>query len=62
MENCRNIFNISARHGWSVSMEDMDGIRFLNFKRKTPSGVPFCFTIEAGDGTRNILFRQCRCS
>lgn len=21
MENCRNIFNISARHGWSVSME-----------------------------------------
>ena len=29
MENCRNIFNISARHGWSVSMENMDGIRFL---------------------------------
>ena len=28
MENCRNIFNISARHGWSVSMENMDGIRF----------------------------------
>ena len=26
MENCRNIFNISARHGWSVSMENMDGI------------------------------------
>lgn len=21
MENCRNIFNIAARHGWSVSME-----------------------------------------
>lgn len=39
MENCRNIFNIAARHGWSVSMEDMDGIRFLNFKRKTSSAV-----------------------
>ena len=68
MENCCNIFNLSVRHGWSVSMENMNGIRFLNFKRKTSSGVPFCFTIEAGDGTtrlhskRNILFRQCRCS
>ena len=68
MENCRNIFNISARHGLSVSMEDMDGIRFLNFRRKTSSGVPFCFTIEAGNGTagciakENILFRQCSCS
>ena len=58
MENCRNIFNISARHGWSVSMEDMDGIRFLNFKRKTPSGVPFCFTIEAGDGTAGCIAKE----
>ena len=38
MENRRIIFNIAARHGWSVSMENMDGIRFLNFKRKTSSG------------------------
>lgn len=40
MENCRNIFNISARHGWNVFMENMDGIRFFNFSRKTSSGVP----------------------
>ncbi len=58
MENCRNIFNISARHGWSVSMEDMDGIRFLNFKRKTSSGVPFCFTIEADDGTAGWIAKE----
>ena len=58
MENCRNIFNLSARHGWSVSMEDMDGIRFLNFKRKTSSGVPFCFTIEAGDGTAGCIAKE----
>lgn len=58
MENCRNIFNISARHGWSVSMEDMDGIRFLNFRRKTSSGVPFCFTIEAGDGTAGYIAKE----
>ena len=58
MENCRNIFNLSARHGWSVSMENMDGIRFLNFKRKTSSGVPFCFTIEAGDGTAGCIAKE----
>lgn len=55
MENCRNIFNLSVRYGWSVSMENMDGIRFLNFRRKTSSGVPFCFTIEAGDGTAGCI-------
>ena len=58
MENCRNIFNISARHGWSVSMENMDRIRFLNFRRKTSSGVPFCFTIEAGDGTASCIAKE----
>ena len=58
MENCRNIFNISVRHGWSVSMENMDGIRFLNFRRKTSSGVPFCFTIEAGDGTAGCIAKE----
>lgn len=31
MENCRNIFNISARHRWSISMENMDG----DFERYT---------------------------
>lgn len=58
MENYRNIFNISVRNGWSVSMENMDGIRFLNFRRKTSSGVPFCFTIEAGDGTAGCIAKE----
>ncbi len=58
MENRRIIFNIAARHGWSVSMENMDGIRFLNFKQKTSSGVPFCFTIEAGDGTAGCIAKE----
>lgn len=58
MENCRNIFNISVRHWWSASMENMDGIRLLNFKRKTSSGVPFCFTIEAGDGTAGCIAKE----
>ena len=58
MENCRNIFNIFARHGGSVSMENMDGIRFLNFRRKTSSGVPFCFTIEAGNGTAGCIAKE----
>lgn len=58
MENYRNIFNISVRHGWSVSMENMDGIRFLNFRRKTSSGVPFCFTIEAGDSTAGCIAKE----
>ena len=39
-------------------MEDMDGIRFLNFRRKTSSGVPFCFTIEAGDGTAGCIAKE----
>ena len=39
-------------------MENMDGIRFLNFKRKTSSGVPFCFTIEAGDGTAGCIAKE----
>ena len=39
-------------------MEDMDGIRFLNFRRKTSSGVPFCFTIEAGDGTAGYIAKE----
>lgn len=58
MENYRNIFNISVRNGWSVSMENMDGIRFLNFRRKTSSGVPFCFTIETGDGTAGCIAKE----
>ena len=58
MENCCNIFNLSVRHGWSVSMENMNGIQFLNFKRKTSSGVPFCFTIEAGDGTAGCIAKE----
>lgn len=58
MGNCRNIFNISARHGWSISMENMDGIRFINFRRKTSSGIPFCFTIEAGDGTAGYIAKE----
>lgn len=39
-------------------MKNMDGIRFLNFKRKTSSGVPFCFTIEAGDGTAGRIAKE----
>ena len=39
-------------------MENMNGIRFLNFKRKTSSGVPFCFTIEAGDGTAGCIAKE----
>ena len=39
-------------------MENMDGIRFLNFRRKTSSGVPFCFTIEAGDGTAGYIAKE----
>ena len=39
-------------------MENMDGIRFLNFKRKTSSGVPFCFTIEAGNGTAGCIAKE----
>ena len=58
MENCRNIFNLSARQGWIVSMENMNGIRFLNFRRKTSSGVTFCFTIEAGDGTVSCIAKE----
>ena len=39
-------------------MENMAGIRFLNFRRKTSSGVPFCFTIEAGDGTAGCIAKE----
>ena len=39
-------------------MENMDGVRFLNFRRKTSSGVPFCFTIEAGDGTAGCIAKE----
>ena len=39
-------------------MEDMDGIRFLNFRRKTSSGVPFCFTIEAGGCTAGYIAKE----
>ena len=39
-------------------MENMDGIRFINFRRKTSSGIPFCFTIEAGDGTAGYIAKE----
>ena len=39
-------------------MENMDGIRFLNFRRKTSSGVPFCFTIEVGNGTAGCIAKE----
>ena len=39
-------------------MENKDGIRYLNFRRNTSSGVPFCFTIEAGDGTAGCIAKE----
>ena len=39
-------------------MENMNGIRLLNFRRKTSSGVAFCFTIEAGDCTASCIAKE----
>ena len=39
MENCRNIFNLSARYGWNVSMENMNGMETAAEIRKTDTDV-----------------------
>ena len=42
----------------SVSMENIDGIRFPTSGVKILSDVPFCFTIEAGNGTAGLLAKE----
>ena len=42
----RNLFDIAVRNGWRVFHKEQDGIWIVEFRRKTFSGVPFCFTVE----------------
>ena len=40
------MFDIAVRNGWRVFHKEQDGIWIVEFRRKTFSGVPFCFTVE----------------
>ncbi len=42
----RNLFDIAVRNGWRVFHKEQDGIWIVEFRRKTFSGGPFCFTVE----------------
>lgn len=53
-----DILCIAAKNGWSASFsEQADKVSF-DFRRKTLSGVPFCFTAETGNGDAKHLIRE----
>ena len=45
-----NLFDTAVRNGWCVFHKEQDGIWIVEFRRKTLSGVPFCFTVETEYG------------
>lgn len=54
----KDILCIAAKNGWSASFsEQADKVSF-DFRRKTLSGVPFCFTAETDNGNVRHLISE----
>lgn len=48
--------NVAAKCGWLMTSEYEQGSRLFCFHRKTPSGVPFCFSVEVnGNELANVI-------
>ena len=46
-----DIIRIAVRNGWKVSITaSAEDSYYFDFQRRTPGGLPFCFTVELSGG------------
>lgn len=53
-----NIFAIAIQLGWTTTPRYKDGELYIDFHRKTLSGVPFSFTAKMGEGKIGNLVKE----
>ena len=53
-----NVFAIAIQLGWSAKPRYKDGELYIDFHRKTLSGVPFSFTAKMGEGKIGNLVKE----
>lgn len=53
-----NIFAIAIQFGWTTTPRYKDGELYIDFHRKTLSGVPFSFTAKMGEGKIGNLVKE----
>ena len=53
-----NIFSIATQLGWTTTPRYKDGELYIDFHRKTLSGVPFSFTAKMGEGKIGNLVKE----
>ncbi len=53
-----NVFAIAIQLGWTATPRYKDGELYIDFHRKTLSGVPFSFTAKMGEGKIDNLVKE----
>ena len=53
-----NVFATAIQLGWSAKPRYKDGELYIDFHRKTLSGVPFSFTAKMGEGKIDNLVKE----
>lgn len=53
-----NVFATAIQLGWTAKPRYKDGELYIDFHRKTLSGVPFSFTAKMGDGKIGNLVKE----
>jgi len=53
-----NVFAIAIQLGWTAKPRYKDGELYIDFHRKTLSGVPFSFTAKMGEGKIGNLIKE----
>lgn len=53
-----NVFAIAIQLGWTTTPRYKDGELYIDFHRKTLSGVPFSFTAKMGEGKIGNLVKE----
>lgn len=53
-----NVFAIAIQLGWTATPRYKDGELYIDFHRKTLSGVPFSFTAKMGEGKIGNLVKR----
>lgn len=53
-----NVFAIAIQLGWTAKPKYQEGELYIDFHRKTLSGVPFSFTAKMGEGKIGNLVKE----
>ncbi len=53
-----NVFAIAIQLGWAATPRYKDGELYIDFHRKTLSGVPFSFTVKMEEGKIGNLVKE----